>query len=218
MAEKTYPRLTEPVIAHGAVALFTSRAATETAGRDLVDAGVAGSVVVHTAIDGWDGPWLGVVRASGDDPAAVGQALLAAAAVDSGAAVYAATIRQMWAPERTWADGEQSPGLGALFAISRNPALTHDQFEAHWRDNHGPLADRYHPGMWDYVQCGFDGPLSPDAPPRDGLALCKFASMTDLKERFFDSDEGRAAIAADVRRFSDVNASPSVRMTETILR
>jgi hypothetical protein len=72
--------------------------------------------------------------------------------------------------------------------------------------------------MWDYVQCSFDGELTAATTPRDGMAICKFASLDDLRHRFFDDDEGRAVIEADIRKFSDVAASPAVRMVEVILR
>ena len=72
--------------------------------------------------------------------------------------------------------------------------------------------------MWDYTQCSFDRPLSEVSTDLDGLAICKFRTVEDHRERFFDSDEGRAVIGADVRRFADVGASPTMRMIETILR
>jgi uncharacterized protein (TIGR02118 family) len=114
--------------------------------------------------------------------------------------------------------GEQTPGIGMLFAARRRSDLTHEQYNAHWRDQHAPLALRHHVGMWDYVQCAFEGALTETSPDYDGLAICKFATVADYKERFFDSDEGRAVIGADVRKFSDVGASPTMRMTETVLR
>jgi hypothetical protein len=109
----TYPTTT------GVVAFFADRGLAGAAAT-AVAGGAATSVVLHTAIPTWEGPLLGVVRAVGEE-ATLGPAFSDAGATD----VYAATFRRVKEHPRTWADGEQTPGLGALFAICRRPDLTH---------------------------------------------------------------------------------------------
>jgi uncharacterized protein (TIGR02118 family) len=172
----------------------------------------AGDVVLHTALEGHSGPWLGVVRAVGD-PAELSGPLQGVATTG----LYEAEFRHVRAYPRNWAAGSQTPGLGLLFAVVRRADLSHEQFDEHWRDRHAPLALRHHVGMWDYVQCSFVRPLAAESAELDGMAVCQFASREDLKERFYDGPEGRAAIEADVRRMSDVARSPAMRMVERIL-
>jgi uncharacterized protein (TIGR02118 family) len=78
-------------------------------------------------------------------------------------------------------------------------SLGRDEVIAHWRDVHAPLALRHHVGMSRYVQhVVVDG--SDDRV--DAIAELHFASADDLADRFYDSDDGRRAIAADVVSFA----------------
>jgi uncharacterized protein (TIGR02118 family) len=170
------------------------------------------AVTLHTALEGHTGDWLAVIRATGD-PAVLAEGLAGIGTVG----VYETTFRRVKAHERTWAVGEPTPGVGLLLAIVAHPDLTHAEFDAHWRDVHAPLALTHHPGMWDYVQCSFERPATVGSEPYDGMAVCKFATLDDLKQRFFDGPEGREIIRADVARFSDMERSPAMRMTELVL-
>jgi hypothetical protein len=42
----------------------------------------------------------------------------------------------------------------------------------------------------------------------DGFALCGFASIDDLRNKFYTRDSSRAIIADDVQRFADTRRSP----------
>jgi uncharacterized protein (TIGR02118 family) len=88
----------------------------------------------------------------------------------------------------------------------RAPGLSHQAADAHWRDVHGPLALTHHGFMTHYTQLSVVKNLS--GLPLDGFALCGFTSEGDLRERFYSTEDGPAAIAADVRTFSDLKRSP----------
>ena len=90
--------------------------------------------------------------------------------------------------------------------VRRAPELTHEQFAEHWTTVHAPLARRHHPGICRYVQNVVVEAITPGAPTVDGVAELGFRSLADLRERMYDSSEGQAAIAADVRAFIDVPA------------
>lgn len=152
-------------------------------------------------------PFRAMVRAMTSDPA-----MMSAAAGTGMYLVFSRTIRAR--PEAVVA-GQASTGVTAVFPLVRHPDLTHEQTDAHWRDIHAPLALAHHPGMWDYTQISVVRTL--DGPEYDGFALCAFASVQDMKERFFADDEGRAIIYADVSGFADGKKSPRrVVSTETI--
>lgn len=87
--------------------------------------------------------------------------------------------------------------------MRRNPSLSHDEFVAHWRTRHAPLALRRHVGLADYRQYVVVETLTAGTPEIDGIARLGFAGRADFDERFFDSDAGRAEILADVARFMD---------------
>lgn len=102
--------------------------------------------------------------------------------------------------------GGVDAGAVALFPMVRRPELTHSQSDAHWRDRHAPLALKHHPAMSHYTQLSILQRIR--GPEWDGFALCGFDSVEDLKERFFDSPEGRVVIENDVASFADTKNSP----------
>ena len=87
--------------------------------------------------------------------------------------------------------------MWVLFGTRRS--LGRDAALEHWRDVHAPLARKHHVGMCRYVQhVVVDGPDD----RIDAIAELHFASQQDLDDRFYDSDDGRASIAADVATFA----------------
>ena len=100
----------------------------------------------------------------------------------------------------------------------RAPALSHDAFDAHWRDRHAPLALRHHVGMWRYDQYAVMKTRTQGAPRFDGVAILYFKSVEDFVERLFDSEAGRDIIMADTARFLDLSRSEAALMSETVVR
>lgn len=98
---------------------------------------------------------------------------------------------------------DPAPAVTMVSLMRRHPAMTAPEFAEHWRERHAPLALRRHVGLVDYRQGVVTETLTPSAPDIDGVALLGFASREDFEQRFFDSDEGRAEIMADVARFMD---------------
>ncbi len=92
------------------------------------------------------------------------------------------------------------------FPLVAHPDLTHRQADDHWRDVHGPLALASHSAMCDYTQLSVVATLV--GRELDGIALCAFESRDDLRTKFFNDDDARAAIEADVATFADLRRSP----------
>lgn len=100
--------------------------------------------------------------------------------------------------------GERSPGVKMVAAMRRSPGLDHAAFVDHWLGRHVPLALARHPGLVRYVTNVVDAPLGEHAPSGealDGIAELHFASEADLRDRMYDSPEGRREIEADIVRF-----------------
>jgi uncharacterized protein (TIGR02118 family) len=99
--------------------------------------------------------------------------------------------------------GPSDCAVAMVSLMRRRPGTTPTEFATHWTERHGPLALRRHVGLADYHQFVVRECLTPAAPAIDGVALLGFATRVDFETRFFDSDEGRAEIMADVARFMD---------------
>jgi len=96
-------------------------------------------------------------------------------------------------------DGPDLDGPKLLFFFGGRRSLSHDEVIAHWRHVHGPLALHHHVGMSRYVQHEV---LEGSDDRVDAIAELHFANAQDLAERFYDSDDGRRAIAADIASFA----------------
>jgi len=118
-------------------------------------------------------------------------------------------------PGLTPPPGSEPPGLCRLVFVRRAPSLTRDQMAHHWTEQHTPIVRRHHPAFWGYVQNVVVAPVTPGAPEVDGVAEMRFRSASDLRERFYDSDEGRRVVADDVARFLDRGAGWRILARDT---
>jgi uncharacterized protein (TIGR02118 family) len=138
----------------------------------------------------------------------VGSIIVEAAPADLGAFGTGSDIERAFMVESTTQlDGPPTTGPLMFVFFARRRDLTRDEFRAYWRDEHAPLARRHHVGMSRYVQHvvveGTDDAV-------DGIAELHFATLHDLTDRFYDSQEGAGVIAADVARFSGRRADTYV--------
>ncbi|MGI9596921.1 MAG: EthD domain-containing protein [Acidimicrobiales bacterium] len=92
------------------------------------------------------------------------------------------------------------------FLLVANPDLGHRAADDHWRITHAPLALASHSAMCDYTQLSVVATIS--GQEIDGIALCSCETREDLRTKFFNDDEAKAAIEADVQQFADLRRSP----------
>lgn len=165
-------------------------------------AATGGTVYVNHPAESEKRPYSTMLRTSTDEIEAVRAAADVALYV-----CYARTIKPLEAkplPERAI----------AAFLMVGNPDMTHRQSDDHWRTVHAPLALKSHSAMCDYTQLSVVGTLSPlvgsdgSEIEVDGIALCAFETREDLSTKFFNDDEAKAAIIADVATFADPARSP----------
>ena len=119
---------------------------------------------------------------------------------------------------RTWPDGEYAPGVKYVSFVRRAEALSHGQFVRHWTEVHAPLACKHHVGLADYTQNVVRSTFTPGGAGIDGVAELRFATRADFEDRFYDSDEGKAVIRADVPRFIGRSGISPTLMRELPLR
>ncbi len=151
-------------------------------------------------------PFRALVRAMTDDIDALAPA--------AGVGLYVGFCRTIRERPDPVAPGTPSRGVTAIFPLLHHPDLDHRRSDDHWRDTHAPLALKHHPGMWDYSQLSVVHTVR--GPRIDGFALCSFASLDDMRERFFGDDHDREVIYADVASFADPASPRRVVATETI--
>jgi uncharacterized protein (TIGR02118 family) len=105
--------------------------------------------------------------------------------------------------ERTWPEGERSPGVKYMSLMRRAPGLSREEMDAYWRDHHTPIALEHHDGMWKYVHNVVREPLTLDPPEVDGLVEMHFPTVDDFRERFFTPPESMEIVLEDAYRFID---------------
>jgi hypothetical protein len=115
-------------------------------------------------------------------------------------------------------DGARSPGFTVLCPSVRAAKLTHDQFNAHWRDNHGPIHVASSPGTCHYEQLPVSRVVRGTVPAWDGVGLLSFASADDFAQRMFDGERGKRAIYEDIPRFLTLEAGETLAASEYVFR
>ncbi|HEX6311823.1 MAG TPA: EthD family reductase [Acidimicrobiia bacterium] len=119
--------------------------------------------------------------------------------------------------DRTWPDGERSPGVKFVSLMRRAAGLSPDEFDAYWRDRHTPIALEHHGGMWKYVQNVVREALTPGAPPLDGVVEMHFPTQADFRDRFFTPPGSMQLVLDDAYRFMDPS-TPGYPLGEYVQR
>lgn len=140
-----------------------------------------------------------------EDPSALPFAALVTGVSDDPATLASHADRGLYLVcERLIKPGQAT--LFGLFPMFAKAGLSHAQADAHWRDQHAPLALVHHAFMTEYRQLSVVATVS--GTPYDGFALCGFNSLEDLRERFFSEPDSREVIGADIAKFADTRRSP----------
>lgn len=108
--------------------------------------------------------------------------------------VYGVTERVQRDYERTWPDGERSPGQKLIAPLSRIDGLTKEQFVEHWTAKHSQLALKHVLGMGRYVTNVVERALTPGAPEIDGIVEVHYTA-----KREFDSQDGQRIMVEDTQ-------------------
>lgn len=137
---------------------------------------------------------------------------------DGPATAYLVEERVQIEWSRDWPDRTPTPGVEQISFVRRIPDLTRARFAAHWSERHARLVPRHHPGVARYVQNVVVEPLTEGAPEIDGIAQLYFRTALDMRERFYDSEEGRRIVGEDVARFIDRDKGWGIIAQETWLR
>ena len=101
---------------------------------------------------------------------------------------------------------DQLPGSVGVFPMVASPQIGPKAADKHWLERHGPLALEVHSAMTHYYQLTVMHRFT--GADWNGLALCCFESEYDLRNKFYNSAEGKQRVAEDVLKFADTQNSP----------
>jgi len=128
--------------------------------------------------------------------------------------------------DRTWAEGERSPGVAILTFFHQQAGLTDDEFFAVWHGVQTPLTFELHP-VTVYMRNAVARALTPGAPAFRGIVEESVPTLEDLLDfdRFYsaggDKDELRRRMTHSMEvheRFTDMATMEMVPCFEHIFR
>ena len=117
--------------------------------------------------------------------------------------------------DRSWADGEASPGTKMVYPVRRKPGISREAFAEHWLHKHVPIVLRYMNGVSRYVTNVVAGPRG-KAPDIDGLVELHYLDPSALSGPRYNAPEADAVMAEDVAQFITPSGT-AFRTTEYIL-
>ena len=132
--------------------------------------------------------------------------------------IYAVDEHRRKAADHGTPLGEPSPGFVWFTFMRRLDGITHDEFASRWCDGHWPLVQKHHPAVWGYTQNVVTAALTPDAPYWDGIGELHFKTPEDMRDRMYDSEEGKQIIWDDINRFLNTEAGNRFYAEEVVLQ
>jgi hypothetical protein len=106
--------------------------------------------------------------------------------------------------QRTWPDGERSPGVKQITMFDKHPDIHDAQFFARWHGSHTPLTFEIHPVCL-YVRHAVARSVSGDAPRWRGIVEEGLRQVEDLTDpmRYFNAAGSPETLERNVKRVMD---------------
>lgn len=145
------------------------------------------------------------------------------ARIGGSVAGYQVTESTPVAYDKTWDDGNASPGAVLLTLMKRNAKLSYEQFMNEWFGHHTPMAIRIHP-LWNYIRNVVESTITEDSPPFDGIVEEHFRSLRDITNpaRFFGGAfkmlPNMLKVGLHSNKFLDLSATENYLLTEFHIR
>jgi hypothetical protein len=120
------------------------------------------------------------------DDRAPHEAALTAAGADVHGWIVAESVARGYGEDRTWPDGERSPGLSITTFFDKKDGVDDESFYRIWHGEHTPLSFVIHP-FWLYVRNQVLRPITPGAPSVRGIVYEAVPTDEDMLDftRFF---------------------------------
>jgi len=127
---------------------------------------------------------------------------------------------------RTWPDGERSPGLSITTVFDKKAGLPDDEFFRIWHGEHTPLSFDIHP-LWLYVRNAVVRPVTAGAPALRAIVYEAVPTPEDMLDffRFFGAVGDKQKLKANIERvnahmatFANIDSLETTPTSEHILR
>jgi hypothetical protein len=122
--------------------------------------------------------------------------------------------------DRSWPDGERSPGITHLTWFPKPDRLTDADFYRGWHDIHTPASARLHPLRWEYIRDAVARVITPGSPALAAIVFERFRAVEDYADpdRLYGSAEALDETMRDLPLYADFESISSRPMHEIILR
>ena len=141
------------------------------------------------------------------------------ASLGAGARLHAYMVSERM-PRRhvqDWPDGSPTPGVRFMALMVRNPQLSRAEFDAHWRDEHTPIALAHSVRVLNYSQNTVLENLTQGSDPIDAIVGEQFASPSYSRDRMLKHPIQFARGVASGLRFMDFRKTRSQLMIERVI-
>jgi hypothetical protein len=118
--------------------------------------------------------------------------------------------------EKTWADGEPTPGACLLTLFPRKPGIDYDTFISRWHNGHTPLSLKIHP-LWDYNRNVVLQKLCDSPDWYDGIVEEHTRTRQELLNPFKFFGNGPEIIGNMISVYRDTKSFLDYRRIETYL-
>lgn len=132
------------------------------------------------------------------------------------AGVYQVTEALPVKYEKTWKDGEATPGVNLLTLFRQKKGISYDAFIDRWHNSHTPLSLRLHP-LWNYNRNVVNGKLTDNSVSWDGIVEEHFRTRSELMNPFKFFGKPLSIIPNMIEVYTDTNAFLDYKTIETYL-
>ena len=136
---------------------------------------------------------------------------------------YSVTEALPVAYEKTWPDGEMTPGACLLTLFNRKKGLDYETFIHRWHNSHTPLSLKIHP-LWNYSRNVVEKLLSDNTIPYEGIVEEQMRTDSDLLNpfRFFGNPlviiSRMIAVYTDTKSFLDYSGIETYMAREVVVK
>jgi hypothetical protein len=136
--------------------------------------------------------------------------------MDGFSGAYHVTEALPVAYDKSWEDGEATPGVCLLTLFKQKKGITYEKFIDRWHNSHTPLSLRLHP-LWNYSRNVVDEKLTKDSTIWDGIVEEHFRHRSDLLNPFKFFGTLFTILPNMIKVYTDTNAFLDYRTIETYL-
>ena len=123
--------------------------------------------------------------------------------------------------EKTWPDGQPTPGAALLTLMHRNPRLSEDEFLSEWFGRHTPMSLKIHP-LWRYERNQVLEALGENSEEFDGIVVEHFENPHHLHNPvkmfggWFRFLPNMARVGLHIKKFIDMSRIENYLVTERV--